>query len=41
MYEMEYLIYHLHPFGVQFNDPYPALLPPDKKSIPERVSLKF
>ncbi|KAG7168700.1 Glycoprotein-N-acetylgalactosamine 3-beta-galactosyltransferase 1-like 9 [Homarus americanus] len=34
MYEMEYLLYHLRPYGIQHHDPFPAPLPPDRESIP-------
>ncbi|XP_076070043.1 glycoprotein-N-acetylgalactosamine 3-beta-galactosyltransferase 1-like [Oratosquilla oratoria] len=37
MYELEYLIYHLRPYGISHNDPYPPPLPPDKTHIPDEV----
>ncbi|XP_076064620.1 glycoprotein-N-acetylgalactosamine 3-beta-galactosyltransferase 1-like isoform X2 [Oratosquilla oratoria] len=37
MYELEYFIYHLRPYGIRHNDPYPPPLPPDKNHIPNRV----
>ena len=39
MYEMEYLIYHLKPYGVKQNFAFPPALPPDDKSIPELILL--
>ena len=39
MYELEYLIYHLRPYGVNFHTPFPPPLPPDRIGIPEMVSL--
>lgn len=37
MYELEYLIYELKPFGVARNPPFPPNLPPDRNSIPKEV----
>ncbi|KAK3893063.1 hypothetical protein Pcinc_003109 [Petrolisthes cinctipes] len=38
LYELEYLLYHLRPYGIVHQDPFPAPLPPDTNSIPSRVS---
>ncbi|KAG0727850.1 Glycoprotein-N-acetylgalactosamine 3-beta-galactosyltransferase 1 [Chionoecetes opilio] len=37
MYMLEYLLYHLRPYGITHPDPFPAPLPPDTKSIPKQV----
>lgn len=37
MYELDYFIYHLRPFGISHRDPYPVLLPPDTSSIPAQL----
>ncbi|KAG7168699.1 Glycoprotein-N-acetylgalactosamine 3-beta-galactosyltransferase 1-like 8 [Homarus americanus] len=37
MYEFEYLLYHLRPYGIQHHDPIPAPLPPDLNSIPRQI----
>ncbi|XP_071549546.1 glycoprotein-N-acetylgalactosamine 3-beta-galactosyltransferase 1-like isoform X2 [Panulirus ornatus] len=41
MYEMEYFLYHLRPYGINHLDPFPPPLPPDIKSIPEEVVEKY
>lgn len=37
MYTLEYLLYHLRPYGIAHQDPFPAPLPPDTNSIPKQV----
>lgn len=37
MYELEYLLYHARPYGINHHDPFPAPLPPDTNSIPEPI----
>ncbi|KAK4309907.1 hypothetical protein Pmani_018488 [Petrolisthes manimaculis] len=37
MYELEYLLYHLRPYGITHQDPFPAPLPPDTNSIPQQI----
>lgn len=37
MYELEYLLYHLRPYGINHMDPFPPPLPPDVNSIPQKV----
>ncbi|XP_042207567.1 glycoprotein-N-acetylgalactosamine 3-beta-galactosyltransferase 1-like isoform X3 [Homarus americanus] len=37
MYELEYFLYHLRPYGINHQDPFPPPLPPDTKSIPQKV----
>ncbi|MCL4140947.1 UNVERIFIED_CONTAM: hypothetical protein GTU68_067366 [Idotea baltica] len=41
MYELEYFIYHLRPYGVQPRIPFPAPLPPDKLGIPQELIEKL
>ncbi|KAK7076663.1 glycoprotein-N-acetylgalactosamine 3-beta-galactosyltransferase activity protein [Halocaridina rubra] len=37
MYEMDYLLYGLRPYGIHKDHPYPAPLPPDVNSIPQEM----
>ncbi|XP_042874634.1 glycoprotein-N-acetylgalactosamine 3-beta-galactosyltransferase 1-like isoform X1 [Penaeus japonicus] len=37
MYELEYMLYHVRPYGIQHKDPFPAPLAPDSASIPREV----
>ena len=37
MYELEYLIYNVFPYGIEVPNVYPPLLPPDDDSIPSNV----
>nr|XP_053638133.1 glycoprotein-N-acetylgalactosamine 3-beta-galactosyltransferase 1-like [Cherax quadricarinatus] len=41
MYELEYFLYHLRPYGINHLDPFPPPLPPDTKSIPQEVIEKY
>ncbi|KAL7646233.1 UNVERIFIED_CONTAM: hypothetical protein RMT77_003142 [Armadillidium vulgare] len=41
MYELEYLIYHLRPYGVSPRLPFPPHLPPDKTRISQKVLDKY
>ncbi|ROT83888.1 Glycoprotein-N-acetylgalactosamine 3-beta-galactosyltransferase 1 [Penaeus vannamei] len=41
MYELEYLLYHLRPYGINHMDPFPPPLPPDVNSIPQKVIDKY
>lgn len=41
MYELEYLIYHLKPYGHKRDEPYPAPLPLDHASIPKATLEKY
>ncbi|XP_047475295.1 glycoprotein-N-acetylgalactosamine 3-beta-galactosyltransferase 1-like isoform X2 [Penaeus chinensis] len=41
MYELEYLLYHLRPYGINHMDPFPPPLPPDVNSIPQKVIEKY
>ncbi|KAK4320648.1 hypothetical protein Pmani_008481 [Petrolisthes manimaculis] len=37
MYELEYFLYYLHPYGINHRDSFPPPLPPDTSSIPHQV----
>ncbi|KAF2364596.1 Fringe-like [Trinorchestia longiramus] len=41
MWELEYLLYHLRPFGVVTKEPFPPRLPPDLQSVPKEVIARF
>ncbi|CAL4071959.1 unnamed protein product, partial [Meganyctiphanes norvegica] len=41
MYELEYFLYHLRPYGIQHSDPFPPPLAPDRNSIPQEVLDKY
>ncbi|KAK8376663.1 hypothetical protein O3P69_009939 [Scylla paramamosain] len=41
MYELEYLLYHLRPYGINHRDPFPPPLPPDVSNIPQEVIEKY
>ncbi|XP_018022250.1 glycoprotein-N-acetylgalactosamine 3-beta-galactosyltransferase 1-like isoform X2 [Hyalella azteca] len=39
--EMDYLLYHVRPFGVELEQPFPPVLPPDIRTVPMQVIEKF
>lgn len=41
MYMLEYLVYHLRPYGIAHHDPFPAPLPPDRRSVPKQILQKM